>query len=154
MARNVKLEKIIRPAVEAIGFEFWGLEYISQGKHSILRVFIEHEDGIEIDHCVEVSHQVSGVLDVEDPITGFYNLEVSSPGMDRPLFNEQQFALYIGEEVELKMSIPVNGRRKFKGIIEQVADGIIHLLVSDKKDAEQVEIICNQVDKAKLLAKY
>ena len=147
MAKHTELENMIRPAVEASGFVFWGLEYLSQGKHSVLRVFIDHEKGITVDDCAEVSHQVSGVLDLEDPINGMYNLEISSPGMDRPLFNEQQFAMYVGETVELKLSIPINGRRKFKGVIESVDNGMMNLLV----DGESFEIICQQVDKANLV---
>jgi len=150
MSKQSQLEQMIRPAVEAAGFEFWGLEYLSQGKHSVLRVFIEHDDGIDVDDCAEVSHQVSGVLDVEDPIKGVYNLEISSPGMDRPLFNEQQFAQYVGEVAELKLSFPINGRRKFKGTIEQVESGKIDLLV----DGQSYEISCQQIDKAHLIAKY
>lgn len=150
MSKQSQLEKIIRPAVEAAGFEFWGLEYLSQGKHSILRVFIEHENGIDVDDCAEVSHQVSGVLDVEDPISGFYNLEISSPGMDRSLFTEQQFAQYVGETVELRLSFPLNGRRKFKGTIEQVNNGQIELLV----DSEVYDISVQQIEKAQLIAKY
>ncbi len=150
MARNAELEKIIRPAVEATGFEFWGLEYLAQGKHSVLRVYIDHEKGIDVDNCAEVSHQISGVLDLEDPIQGYYNLEVSSPGMDRPLFTEEQFASYQGEEVELRVSIPINGRRKFKGTIEQVENGVMHL----EADGETYEIICQQVEKANLVAKF
>ncbi len=150
MARNAELEKIIRPAVEATGFEFWGLEYLAQGKHSVLRVYIEHENGIDVDNCAEVSHQVSGVLDLEDPIQGYYNLEVSSPGMDRPLFTEAQFALYQGQDVELRVATAVNGRRKFKGTIEQVEDGIIHVLV----DGESYPIPCPQVEKAHLVVNF
>ena len=150
MSKQSQLEQIIRPAVEAAGFEFWGLEYLSQGKHSILRVFIEHEEGISVDDCAEVSHQVSGVLDVEDPINGFYNLEISSPGMDRPLFTEQQFAQYVGDDAELRLSFPINGRRKFKGTIQSVDNGQIELLV----DGEVHEINVQQVEKAQLIATY
>jgi len=150
MSKQSQLEQIIRPAVEAAGFEFWGLEYLSQGKHSILRVFIEHENGINVDDCAEVSHQVSGVLDVEDPISGFYNLEISSPGMDRPLFTEQQFAQYIGEVAELRLSFPLNGRRKFKGTIQKVHNGQIELLV----DGDVHDISVQQIDKAQLIATY
>ncbi|MRX27742.1 ribosome maturation factor RimP [Kangiella sp. HZ709] len=150
MARNAVLEELIRPAVEATGFEFWGLEYLAQGKHSVLRVFIDHENGIDVDNCAEVSHQVSGVLDLEDPIQGYYNLEVSSPGMDRPLFTEAQFAMYPGEEVEMRSAVAVNGRRKFKGTLEKVENGLIYLLV----DGESFEIPCQQVEKANLVVNF
>lgn len=150
MAKNAILEELIRPAVEATGFEFWGLEYLAQGKHSVLRVYIDHENGIDVDNCAEVSHQVSGVLDLEDPIQGYYNLEVSSPGMDRPLFTESQFAMYVGQDVELRAAVAVNGRRKFKGTIEAVEDGVVHVLV----DGESYPISCQQVEKANLVVNF
>lgn len=85
MARaNARLEQMIRPAVDALGFELVGIEQLSQGRHSMLRIYIDHADGITVDHCAEVSRQVSAVLDVEDPIHGEYTLEVSSPGLERP----------------------------------------------------------------------
>ena len=77
-----KLTEMLEPGVEALGFELVGIEFVRAGKHSILRVFIDHENGITVDDCADVSHQVSAILDVEDPISTEYNLEVSSPGMD------------------------------------------------------------------------
>lgn len=80
-----KLTEMITAPVEALGFELVGIEFI-RGRTSTLRIYIDSEDGINVDDCADVSHQVSAVLDVEDPITVAYNLEVSSPGLDRPLF--------------------------------------------------------------------
>jgi ribosome maturation factor RimP len=90
-SKEEQLNKLIQPVVEALGFDFWGLEYISQGKNSVLRVFIDKEEGISVDDCAVVSRQVSGIMDVEDPITSEYNLEVSSPGLDCPIFTLEQF---------------------------------------------------------------
>ena len=91
-----RITEMLEPAVEAAGYELVGIEFIRAGKHSILRLFIDHENGIDVDACVEVSHQVSAVLDVEDPISTLYTLEVSSPGMDRPLFKAHHYAGRIG----------------------------------------------------------
>ena len=85
-SREQKIEALLEPTIEALGFELWGLEYLSQGRHTLLRLYIDGENGVTVDNCAEVSRHVSGVLDVEDPITGEYTLEVSSPGVDRLLF--------------------------------------------------------------------
>ena len=77
--------------VEALGYEFVGSEIVGQGKHAVLRIYIDSENGITIDDCSKVSYQVSAMLDVEDPIRGEYDLEVSSPGIDRPLFELSHF---------------------------------------------------------------
>jgi len=82
-----RLADMLAPAVEAMGFSLWGVEFVRAGKHSTLRVYIDHADGISVDHCAKVSHQVSAILDVEDPIQAEYFLEVSSPGMERPFFS-------------------------------------------------------------------
>jgi len=89
--KEQQIQALLEPTVEALGYELWGLEYLSQGRHSTLRLYIESEQGISIDDCAAVSEQVSSVLDVEDPITGEYTLEVSSPGMDRLLFKPDQY---------------------------------------------------------------
>ncbi len=129
--RTEQIQQLLEPTVEAMGFELWGLEYLSQGRHSTLRLYIEHEDGIDVDDCAAVSEQVSGVLDVEDPISGEYTLEVSSPGMDRLLFKLQQYPAYIGEVIELRLRSPFEGRRKFKGILKGIEGEDIVVQVDD-----------------------
>jgi ribosome maturation factor RimP len=91
------LVNIIQPIVEGLGYECWGIEFNAHPQHGLLRVYIDKAEGILIDDCSKVSHQLSGVLDVEDPIPGNYNLEVSSPGADRPFFKAQQFERFIGK---------------------------------------------------------
>jgi ribosome maturation factor RimP len=113
-----QIQQLLESTVEAMGFDLWGLEHISQGRHSVLRVYIEAEQGISVDDCVAVSHQVSAVLDVEEPIAGEYTLEVSSPGMDRLLFKLEQYSGYTGEVIDLRLRSPFEGRRKFKGILK------------------------------------
>ena len=93
----------------------------------MLRVYIDSENGVGVDDCAKVSRQVSGVLDVEDPISGEYTLEVSSPGMDRPLFKLSQYQDYIGHVVQLRLRMPFDGRRKFKGVLNGIEDeDIVH----------------------------
>lgn len=118
--KSNQLQEMLAPVVESLDYDFWGLEYVSQGKHSILRVFIDHENGIQVDDCAKVSRQLSAVLDVEDPISSEYNLEVSSPGMDRPLFTLEQFEKYVGQVVSVKLRFPFEGRRKFMGRLNGV----------------------------------
>ena len=138
---------MLRPAVEETGKELLGVEFISAGNHSVLRLFIDHENGIDVDDCAEVSRQVGAILDVEDPISSEYSLEVSSPGLDRPLFEKSQFEAVVGETVEAKISMPLNGRRKFKGKLVAVENDSLIVMV----DNEEYELVISNVDKAHLV---
>lgn len=139
---------LIRPAVHALGVELWGIEHNIQGRYSILRVYIDKaENGVTIDDCERVSRQISGIFDVEDPIGGEYNLEVSSPGMDRPLFELSQFERYLGHVVSVRLRSPLEGRRKFKGVIQKVEADSVRLLVDDK----EVLLPSSAIDKANLV---
>lgn len=126
-----QIEDLLTPTVEALGFELWGVEYLSQGRHTLLRLYIESPDGITVDDCAAVSEQVSAVLDVEDPITGEYTLEVSSPGMDRLLFKLEQYPAYVGEVVDLRLRTAFEGRRKYKGILKGIEGEDVVLHVDD-----------------------
>ena len=126
---EVLITELIGTTVQALGLELWGVELLQQGRYSLLRVYIEREEGVTIEDCEKVSRQVSALLDVEDPIAGEYTLEVSSPGVDRPLFSLEQYAKYVGSEVNLKLRRAVDGRRKFKGQIIKVSGDIVGLLV-------------------------
>jgi len=141
MARESQLNEMIAPVVESMGFVFWGLEFISQGKHSTLRVFIDHADGINVDHCAQVSRQISSVLDVEDPISQVYNLEVSSPGMDRPLFTLEQYASLAGHIIDVRLRMAFDGRRKFKGQLIGVEQEDIVIHVDDNEYLLPIELI-------------
>lgn len=138
---------MLRPAVEETGKELLGVEFISAGNHSVLRIFIDHENGIDVDDCAEVSHQVGAILDVEDPISSEYNLEVSSPGLDRPLFDKAHFAAVIDETIEVKISMPLNGRRKFKGKLVAIENDSLIVVV----DNEEYELVISNIDKAHLV---
>ncbi|MCC8372804.1 MULTISPECIES: ribosome maturation factor RimP [Photorhabdus] len=127
-----KLTAMISAPVEALGFELVGLEFI-RARVSTLRIYIDSENGITVDDCADVSHQVSAVLDVEDPISVLYNLEISSPGLERPLFTAEHYQRFIGEEVSLVLRIAMQNRRKWLGIIKTV-DGEIITVTVDGKD--------------------
>lgn len=145
-----KLTELLRPSVEQVGKELLGVEFISAGKDSVLRLFIDHENGIDVDDCAEVSRQVGAILDVEDPISTEYNLEVSSPGLDRPLFDLAHFEAVIGETINVKLSIPLNGRRKFKGELEAVENDTLIVVV----DGQDYELAHSNIDKANLVHKF
>jgi ribosome maturation factor RimP len=145
-----KLTEMLRPSVEQVGKELLGIEFISAGQNSILRLFIDHENGIDVDDCAEVSRQVSAILDVEDPISSEYSLEVSSPGLDRPLFDLAHFEAVIGETVDVKLSIPLNGRRKFKGVLDAIENDTLVVIV----DGQDYELAYTNIDKANLVPKF
>lgn len=130
-ARLLQLENLLRPVIEGLGYECWGIEFISQGKHSVLRVFIDKPDGILVEDCETVSRQVSGVLDVEDPIPNEYTLEVSSPGMDRPLFRLDQYERFAGHLVQLRLRMPFEGRRKYQGILKGIEGDEVIVVVDE-----------------------
>ncbi|ARD45698.1 MULTISPECIES: ribosome maturation factor RimP [Colwelliaceae] len=142
-----KLTAMLRPAVEETGKELLGVEFISAGNHSVLRLFIDHENGIDVDDCAEVSRQVGAILDVEDPISSEYSLEVSSPGLDRPLFDKAHFEAVVDETVEVKISMPLNGRRKFKGKLVAVDNDSLIVMV----DNEEYVLVISNIDKAHLV---
>ncbi len=121
--------------VEALEYELVGLEFVRAGQHSTLRVFIDHEKGITVEDCAEVSRQVSAVLDVEDPITVAYNLEVSSPGLERPLFTAEHYQRFIGHEVSIVLKMAMQNRRKWKGTILSIDGETLTVKVDDNEEA-------------------
>ncbi|WP_106475824.1 ribosome maturation factor RimP [Phytohalomonas tamaricis] len=139
--KEAALYALIEPAVTALGFELWGIEYLAQGKHSRLVIYIEHDNGINVDDCADVSRQVSAILDVEDPIAGQYNLEVSSPGMDRPLFSLSHFSRFAGHVVQLRLRAPFEGQRKFKGLLVGVDGDEVLLQVGEEEYGFPIETI-------------
>ncbi len=138
-----KLHDLIAPVVEALDCELWGLEYITQGRQATLRIFIEKdaEKGVGLKDCEKVSRQVSSVLDVEDPITGHYTLEVSSPGMDRPLFTLDHYTRSIGQQVAVKLSRKFEDRKKFTGVIASIEGDEVVLRVDEEEYLLPIELI-------------
>lgn len=135
MEKSEQLGELLRPVVESLGFQLWGLEYHSASKPVVLRVYIDHPDGITVDHCGEVSEQVSAVLDVEEPIRGEYTLEVSSPGIERPLFTAEQYRQYLGSDVKVRLAWPEHGQRNYRGRLLSVSDHGIEVEVDGRSYA-------------------
>src|SRR3990172_7209221 len=146
----VHLQGLVEPAVTALGYELVGIEYAPQGRGSLLRIYIDSEHGIGVDDCQRVSHQVSGVLDVENPIQGHYVLEVSSPGLDRPLFNAQQFARFIGQRAKIRLNAPLNGQRNFVGELRAVNEGHVVIAV----EGVELALPLADINKARLVPEY
>lgn len=141
MAKDTQLVELLRPVVESMGYVFWGLEFSAQGRDTLLRIYIDHEKGISVDDCAEVSRQCSAVLDVEDPIAQEYTLEVSSPGMDRPLYTLEQFKQYANHIIELRLRLPFEGRRRFKGQLIGVEQEDVVLVVDEHEYLLPIELI-------------
>jgi ribosome maturation factor RimP len=147
---ELRLTEMLTPSVSALGFELLGIEFVRAGSHSTLRIYIDHEDGITVDNCADVSNQASAILDVEDPITNEYSLEVSSPGMDRPLFTIEHFALVVDETVNVRLNVPQDGRRNFKGILKSVEEDMLNIEV----DNQIFTLFIDNVAKANMVAKF
>ncbi len=145
-----QLQALLAPVIEALGYKCWGIEFLSQGRHSLLRIYIDHDNGVLIEDCETVSRQISGVLDVEDPISAEYTLEVSSPGMDRPLFTIEQFALHAGDQVKIKLRTPFDGRRNFQGLLRGVEDQDVVVLVEDHEYLLPID----SIDKANIIPSF
>ena len=123
MAVSDQIEALVEAPIESLGYMLVGIEYIKNCKESVLRIYIDSEQGISIEDCERVSHQVSGILEVEDPISTAYSLEVSSPGFDRPLFKQRDFERFVGAEAKIAMKLPIQGRRNFRGKLQGFSEG-------------------------------
>jgi len=148
--RSVKLTNLLRPLVEDLGYEFVGLEHGSNPKNPVLVVYIDAKDGIAVEDCERVSREVAALLDVEDSIPGHYNLEVSSPGLDRPLFTLEQFEQFAGEIARITLYAPQEGRRKFKGEILGAKGDQVKLALDDS----EVLLEMGNIAKARLVPDY
>ncbi len=142
-----KLREMIEPIVTGLGYEAVGIELLPQGGAELLRIYIDRSGGVTVDHCERVSHQVSGMLDVEDPIRGEYTLEVSSPGIDRPLFRRDDFARFAGRRVKLKLRAPRAGRARYTAQLHGLEGDEVLLEV----DGEALRIAYDEIDQARLV---
>jgi len=123
--REIRLYELVEPTVGSLGFELVGVLWRDGRSRSLVRIYIDRDEGVTVDDCARVSHRVNGLLDVEDPIPGEYDLEVSSPGADRPLFVERDFARYAGAGLKVTLRDPSAGRRGFTGTLGGYADGVV-----------------------------
>ena len=146
-----QLHDLLSPVITTLGYELVGVEYLpSGGGDATLRVYIDQENGIDVEDCQQVSHQVSGLLDVEDPIPGQYTLEVSSPGMDRPLFVAEHYQRFAGHKVRIQLAMPLDGRRKFTGLLQGMQGDDVAVEI----DGETRLIPLDRVEKARLVPEF
>lgn len=145
-----RLQLLIEPVVKGLGCDLWGVEYLPQGKYSILRVYIDSPDGVDVQDCERISRQISSVLDVEDPLHGKYTLEVSSPGMDRRLFTLEQFEQYAGANVKINLRSPYEGRRKFSGQLCGVEENEVVIRI----DEDEYLLPFEGIDRASIIPDF
>ena len=145
------LLQMAQTVVEGFDLELWGLELLpKQSSGQLLRVYIENEGGVDVSQCEKVSRQLGAVLDVEDPIAGDYTLEVSSPGMDRPLFTQVQFERSVESDIRVKMKSTAVGRKNFRGRLLSVSDNDIVMQV----DNDQHTLSIDQIDTARVVPQF
>lgn len=142
------LRQLVQPVIESVGYELWHLEMIGGGSNGLLRIYIDHENGITLEDCERVSREVSALLDVEDPVSQRYRLEVSSPGLDRPLVEEAHYLRFIGEKIRVTLFAPVDGRRKLAGVLTGVERGEVQL----NCDGENLSLPLSSIAKARVAA--
>ncbi len=145
-----RLSQLIGQVVEPMGYELVGIEYRRGADSGLLRVYIDQDDGIMLDDCVAVSRQVSAMLDVEDPLKEGYQLEVSSPGVDRPLFVKEHFERFAGSKVRVKLRMKLHGRRKFEGVLQGVQEENVVLEI----EGEMEYLPLDQIDSARLVPEF
>ena len=155
--KATEISRLIAPTVESLGLELVGIEYLPASGSAVLRVYIDlPDDGTErhvgIEHCESVSREISALLDVEDPISVNYTLEVSSPGVDRPLFAAAHFARFVGEQVKVTLKMPQDGRRRLQGRILKVEEETVHVEVEGVGGVTQeIAFGMGNVEKARLV---
>jgi len=142
-----ELRRVLEPSIEQLGYELSDIEVRLGGKDGVVRVFIDRPQGIGLEDCEAVSRQVSAVLDVEDPLPGQYVLEVSSPGLDRKLTKVEHFQRFTGEDVRVKLRVPIAGRRNFRGALRAADKETIEIEV----DGERHSLPLAAIESARLV---
>lgn len=150
-----RLTELLEPVIEALGYELVLLEYSPSRGASMLRIYIDSPGGINVDDCARVSREVSGVMDVEDPIQGAYQLEVSSPGLDRPLVKVEHYERFIGQQARVQLLAPREsgkaGRRRYVGAIASVT---AHSVTLHTPEEGPVEFEFSEIERARLVPEY
>jgi ribosome maturation factor RimP len=145
------LTELFEPVVESMGYELVGVEFNSGGGHGTLRVYIDREQGVSLDDCAAISHQLSGILDVEEPIAQAYDLEISSPGIDRPLFKLADYERFSGKVAKIKLAVAQQGRKNFRGRLQGVADPNC---VTIEVDGELFDLPFSDIARANLVGDF
>ena len=144
------LWELFEPVVKGMGYDLIEIEHFPNPKHGVLRLYIDKEGGVNVDDCSTVSRQVSALIDVEDPVSGQFNLEISSPGADRPLRRLVDFQRFIGSLVKLKTVMPLEGQRNFKGRLLEASEETVVI----ETDDEEISLPMSAIDKARIVPEY
>ena len=153
--RADSLTALIEPVVAGFGCELWGIERLSQGQRATIKIYIDRQEGVDVEDCARVSRQVSALLDVEDPLPGGYTLEVSSPGLDRRFFSVQQLAAYTGARLKVRLKESLDGQRNFVGSLQGLEDGQLLLLTGeDGREAAECRLPFDQVERAQMVPDF
>lgn len=145
-SKQQQLDALFRPEVESLGFEYVGSQFIQEGRSSLLRILIDAPAGIKIGDCSLVTRHINSILDVEDPIKEAYRLEVSSPGLDRPLLTPAHYQRFVNQQVKIRLYVARNGRRQLIGMLEQANDSGIAIKVGD----EIIQLEYSDIEKGNL----
>ena len=148
METETRIGDMLSPTLEAMGYELVRIQ-ISGSQHKTMQVMVERKDGVgmTVDDCADISREISAVLDVEDPLKDAYDLEVSSPGIDRPLLRPVDFERYAGFDAKVEMAMAIEGRKRFKGQLLGIEQGLVKI----RLDEETYELPFGEIRRAKLL---
>jgi ribosome maturation factor RimP len=144
------LWELFEPVVNGMGFDLIEIEYFPNPKHGVLRLYIDKPGGVVIDDCSDVSQQISALIDVEEPVSGQFNLEVSSPGLDRPLRRVKDFQRFVGSLVKLKTIMPLDGQRNFKGRLLSADENVVVI----ETDTEELSLPMSAIEKARIVPEF
>lgn len=146
---NADFAEKLAALIASMGYELLGCEFTQQNRRTIFRIYIDQVGGVSHQDCSKVSYQVSAMLDVDDPIQGQYVLEVSSPGIDRPLFSIGQYQQQLGQRLKIRLYAPIGQRRNYVGVLQRVENGQIYLLLDEGTD---VALPFSEIEKANVIA--
>ena len=141
---------LFEPVISGMGYELIEIEHFPNPKHGVLRLYIDKEGGVDVEDCSNVSRQISALIDVEDPVSGQFNLEISSPGLDRPLRRVKDFHRFTGSLVKIKTVVPMDGQRNFKGRLLKADDDVLVI----ETDTEEISMPMSAVDKARIVPEF
>ncbi len=142
--------ELFEPVVSGMGYDLIEIEHFPNPKHGVLRLYIDKEGGVNVEDCSSVSRQISALIDVEEPVRGQFNLEVSSPGLDRPLRRLQDFQRFIGSIVKLKTVMPLEGQRNFKGRLLEASEETLVI----ETDTEEISLPMGAIEKARIVPEF
>jgi ribosome maturation factor RimP len=142
---------LFEPVVESMGYELVGVEFHDAGGHATLRVYIDRDEGVSLEDCAAISHQISGILDVEEPIKQAFDLEISSPGIERPLFKLDDYQRFTGRTAKIKLAVPLLGRKNFRGELQGVVDS---KRIQIEVDGEMFDLPFGDIARANLVGEF